>query len=101
MQPHTIEKQRTANVTVKLEESDRARIKSLATLKNRTPHFLMREAIQKYLEAEESEQRFINAAETSLADYKTNGLHITLEEFSEWASKLKTCPDAPMPICHA
>jgi predicted transcriptional regulator len=101
MQSQTIEKQRTANVTVKLEESDRARIKSLAALKRRTPHYIMREAIQKYLETEELEQRFINAAETSLAEYKTNGLHITLEEFSEWASKLKTSPDATMPICHA
>ncbi|MDO9011090.1 MAG: ribbon-helix-helix protein, CopG family [Gallionella sp.] len=100
MQNHTIEKPRTANVTVKLEESDRARIKSLAAVKKRTPHYLMREAIQKYLEAEESEQRFITAAETSLKEYKLNGLHITLEEFSAWATKLKTNPDAPMPICH-
>lgn len=100
MQSNTIEKQRTANVTVKLEESDRARIKSLAVIKNRTPHYIMREAIQKYLEAEESEQRFINAAEASLEEYKLNGLHITLEEFSDWATKLKTSPDAAMPTCH-
>ncbi len=78
MQSNTIEKQRTANVTVKLEESDRARIKSLAAIKNRTPHYIMREAIQKYLEAEESEQRFINAADASLEKYKLNGLHITM-----------------------
>jgi len=100
MQPSTIEKQRTANVTVKLEESDRARIKSLAAIKNRTPHYLMREAIQKYLEAEELELRFVNAAEASLKEYKLNGLHITLEEFSGWATKLKTSPDAAMPTCH-
>ena len=100
MPSHTIDKQRTANVTVKLEESDRARIKSLAAVKNRTSHYIMREAIQKYLEAEELELRFINAAETSLEEYKANGLHITLEEFSGWATKLKTSPDAPMPTCH-
>lgn len=100
MQIPTIEKHRTANVTVKLEESDRARIKLLAAAKNRTPHYLMREAIQKYLETEESEQRFITAAETSLKEYKLNGLHITLEEFSTWATELKASPDAPMPKCH-
>jgi predicted transcriptional regulator len=95
-----IEKPRTANVTVKLEASERARIKALAAVKKRTPHYIMREAIQKYLEAEESEQRFIAAAENSLAEYKLNGLHVSLEELSEWATKLKTCPDAPMPVCH-
>jgi predicted transcriptional regulator len=100
MEALTIAKRRTANVTVKLEESDRERIKSLAAVKKRTPHYIMREAIQKYLEAEELELRFINAAEDSLAEYKLNGLHITLEEFSEWAAKLKSTPDAPMPICH-
>jgi predicted transcriptional regulator len=100
VQIHTIEKRRTANVTVKLEESDRDRIKSLAAVKNRTPHYLMREAIQKYLEAEELELRFIAAAESSLNEYKLNGLHISLEEFSEWATMLKSSSDAPMPTCH-
>ena len=100
MQTPTVAKHRTANVTVKLEESDRERIKSLAAVKKRTSHYIMREAIQKYLEAEELEQRFIEAAEASLKGYKLNGLHITLEEFSEWATKLKTSPDAPAPTCH-
>jgi predicted transcriptional regulator len=100
MQTRTTDKHRTGNVTVKLEASDRARIKSLAAVKKRTPHYIMREAIQKYLEAEELELRFINAAENSLAEYRSNGLHITLEELGDWAAKLKTCPDLPMPICH-
>lgn len=100
MQTHTPEKSGTANVTVKLDESERTRIKLLAVTKKRTPHYLMREAIQQYLEAEESEQRFIAAAEKSLEEYKAHGLHITLEEFSVWATQLKTNPKAPMPECH-
>ena len=67
MQSHTIDKQRTANATVKLEES---------------------------------ELRFIESAENSLKEYKLDGLHITLEEFNDWATKLKTSPDAAMPACH-
>jgi len=65
MQAISIAKHRTANVTVKLEASDRERIKSLAAVKKRTAHYIMREAIQKYLEAEELELRFINAARAS------------------------------------
>ncbi|SJM90893.1 conserved hypothetical protein [Crenothrix polyspora] len=94
------EKPRTANVTVKLEDSERERIKSLAAAKKRTPHYIMREAIQNYLEQEEAEQRFITAAKASLAEYKKNGEHITLGEFSAWVKEAKTDPNAPMPLCH-
>jgi predicted transcriptional regulator len=100
MRTPSIQKTKTANVTVKLEDSERARIKSLADFKKRTPHYIMREAIAKYLEEEELEQRFIAAAEQSLIDYKANGLHISLDELSSWASQLKTNPEAPMPTCH-
>ena len=100
MQTHSTQKTKTANVTVKLEDSERVRIKSLADFKNRTPHYIMREAIAKYLEAEELEQRFITAAEQSLLAYKADGLHISLDELSAWALQIKTLPEAPMPICH-
>lgn len=92
---------RTANMTVKLEGSERDRLKVLATAKKRTPHYLMREAIQKYLEEEEAEQRFIAAGEASLSHYQQTGLHITLDELRTWAQEVKGNADAPMPACHA
>ena len=95
-----LEKSRTTNVTVKLENSARDRLKSLALAKKRTPHYIMREAIQKYLEEEESEQRFIKAAEKSWGDYEKTGQHITLEEARAWAKKLRKNPKAAIPACH-
>jgi predicted transcriptional regulator len=97
----TLDPQRTANMTVKLDGAERDRLKALATAKKRTPHYLMREAIQKYLEEEEAEQRFIAAGEASLSHFQQTGLHITLDELRTWAQDVKENPDAPMPACHA
>ena len=96
----TLEKPRAGNMTVKLDTADQERLKSIALAKKRTPHYIMREALHKYLEAEEAEQRFIASAKASLKDYKKTGQHVTLEEFGAWAKAIRKKPDAAMPACH-
>lgn len=91
--------QTTGTVTVKLGPSDRERIASLANLKKRTPHYLMKEAILEYVQREEARQNFIKAAQTSFEHYKETGLHITLDAFSTWVDELQNKPDAPLPAC--
>jgi predicted transcriptional regulator len=100
MKTEHMEKTRTANVTIKLEESDRERLKTLALAKKRTPHYIMKEAIQQYLEQEEAEQRFIQLAKQELESYRKTGEHITLDEFRAWVQDVKQAPNAPMPECH-
>ena len=90
----------TANLTVRLDKLSRDRLNSLAEIKKRTPHYIMREAIQKYLADEESELRFIDASTESWADYERTGNHITLDEAKQWAKKLKAHPDSLPPQCH-
>jgi len=87
-------------MTVKLDASERDRLAVIAAAKKRTSHYLMKEAIQNYLEQEEAEQRFVAAAQGALSDYKANGQHITLEEFSAWAKEIRSNPQAQMPPCH-
>ena len=85
MKTSAIDKPRSpGTVTIKLDPSDRDRIASLATMKKRTAHYLMKEAILEYVQREEARQNFIKAAETSFEHYKETGLHITLDEFSAW-----------------
>lgn len=101
MKTSAIEKPRSpGTVTVKLDPSDRERISSLAALKKRTPHYLMKEAILEYVQREEARQNFIKAAETSFEHYKETGLHITLDEFSTWVDDVQNNPDAPITPCH-
>ena len=100
MKTSTVQNQRTGSVTIKLDDADRKRIAALATAKKRTPHYLMKEAILEYVKKEEARQNFIAAAETSFEHYKETGLHITLDEFSQWVDKVQEAPEAPVPACH-
>lgn len=101
MKTIAIEKPRSpGTVTVKLDPSDRDRIASLATMKKRTPHYLMKEAILEYVQREEARQNFIKAADTSFEHYKETGLHITLDEFSAWVDDVQKNPNVPITACH-
>ncbi|MDP1997499.1 MAG: ribbon-helix-helix protein, CopG family [Gallionella sp.] len=101
MKTSAIEKPRSSGtVTVKLDPSDRDRIASLAAMKKRTAHYLMKEAILEYVQREEARQNFIKAADTSFEHYKETGLHITLDEFSAWVDDVQKNPDAPITACH-
>jgi predicted transcriptional regulator len=100
MQTEIPKKTPSKNMTVKLEDSERERIKSLSVVLKRSPHYIMREAIRNYLDEEEAEQRFIAVAKQSLEEFKKTGEHITLEEFSGWVKAKKNNPNAAMPLCH-
>ena len=101
MKTSAIEKPRSpGTVTVKLAPSDRDRIASLATIKKRTAHYLMKEAILEYVQREEARQNFIKAADTSFEHYKETGLHITLDEFSAWVDDVQKNPDSAITACH-
>lgn len=98
---HTVESPtRASSVSVKLDATQRERLKAVAQATQRTPHYIMKEALNKYLDEEENQQRFIAAAKESLAAYKHTGQHITLDEFSAWAKELRTNPQAVLAPCH-
>jgi predicted transcriptional regulator len=100
MKPPAVEKARAGSVTIKLDHADRDRIASLATVKKRTPHYLMKEAILEYVKREEARQNFIAAAESSFEHYKETGLHISLDEFSAWVDDVQKGAGARAPECH-
>ncbi|HPH66969.1 MAG TPA: ribbon-helix-helix protein, CopG family [Kofleriaceae bacterium] len=88
-------------VAIKLDDSERGRLAELAKTKQRSAHFLMREAIREYLEREEARQAFIAAAEASYEHYKETGLHLTIDEFAAWVDEVSEQPEATPPKCHA
>jgi predicted transcriptional regulator len=97
---NTINKPRASSMTIKLDELHRDRLKSLAVAKRRTPHYLMKEALNFYLESEEAEQNAIQEAAASLEHFERTGLHIRLDEVKQWAKELKTNRNAKLPLCH-
>ena len=64
-------------------------------------HWMMREAIQQYIEREEKLETFRQDGIRAWNEYQTTGLHVTLEEADAWLGKLETGQDAEPPECHA
>ncbi|HUW27852.1 MAG TPA: CopG family ribbon-helix-helix protein [Sulfuriferula sp.] len=87
-------------VSLKLEPSEHERLKTLAELKHRTPHYLMHEAVRQYLEREESRESFKRDALTSWREYQETGLHLTGEEVANWLDSWGTDTSRPVSPCH-
>lgn len=87
-------------VAIKLENDTRERLKRLADIRRRTPHWIMREAIQQYLEREEKREAFRQDAVKAWNEYRTTGLHVTQQEADVWLEKLEAGEDEDPPECH-
>lgn len=87
-------------VSVKLDDDLRERIQSLAESKQRSAHWIMREAIRGYVEKEEARRSFIADAEAAWQDYQETGLHLTGEEVSAWLATWGTEDETDPPQCH-
>ena len=75
-------------VGVKLDEGTRDRLKKLGEAKQRSPHWLMKEAITRYLDAEERYEQEKVEDEARWQRYLDTGEHIAHEDLAAWLDKL-------------
>jgi predicted transcriptional regulator len=87
-------------VSVKLDDNLRDRLQQLAANRRRSPHWIMREAIQQYVEREEARMSFLQEAQASWEEYKTTGEHLTGGEVRKWLSTWGTEAETEAPPCH-
>ena len=90
----------TRPVAVKLDHGTRERMKRLAEAKHRTPHWLMREAIEQYVDREEKREVFRQDGLRAWANYQATGLHVTHAEADAWLEQLEAGNDVEPPKCH-
>jgi predicted transcriptional regulator len=90
----------TRPIAIKIDENTRERLKTLADARHRTSHWMMREAIQQYLEREEKREAFRQDAIKAWADFQETGLHATSEEADAWLERLEAGQDVEPPECH-
>jgi len=88
-------------VSLKLDPHERERLAALAASKGRSVHFLMREAIARYVTAEEAREAFRREAIAGWEEYQENGLHLSLDEVEAWMDTWGTEDEEPAPPCHA
>lgn len=90
----------TSSTSVKLDPSTKERVQRLAKARRRTPHWIVREAVEQYVEREEKCEQVRQAAWTAWTHYEATGLHATAEEADAWLAKLEAGEDAAPPPCH-
>ena len=87
-------------VSVKLDQETRTRIERLAEAHRRTAHWVMREALQQYLEREEKHESFRQDAVNAWEEYLETGLHVTGDEVSRWLDTWGEENEKAGPVCH-
>src|SRR5947209_8971796 len=79
----------TASTTsLKLDLKIKRRLQRLASARRRSPHWIMREAIEQYVEREEKREQLRQDALAAWTNFQTTGLHVTAEEADAWLAKL-------------
>ena len=82
-----------STTSLKLDVEIKERVRRLASARRRSPHWVMREAIEEYVEREEKREQFRQDALVAWAHYQTTGLHVSAEEADAWLAKLEAGKD--------
>ena len=90
----------TTPISVRLDESIKTRMQALAGQRQRPAHWLMREAIEQYLDREEKRQTFLQAGKDAWEHYQATGQHVTGEEADVWLTQLEAGNNVDSPACH-
>jgi len=89
-----------STTSLKLDGETKERVQRLASARRRSPHWVMREAVEQYVEREEKRERLRQDALAAWAEYQTTGLHVTARDADAWLAKLEAGKRAVIPKCH-
>lgn len=88
------------STSLKLNDQTRERLRHVAERRERSPHWVMKRAIEEFLDREEAHEAFRNEAREALTQYRKDGEHLTLNETLEWMSRWGTEEETRAPECH-
>lgn len=86
--------------SLKIDDELKDRIRNLASTRDRSAHWIMREAIRQYVDREEARDGFLRDATAAWHDYSETGLHITGDEALDWLSTWGKADERTQPDCH-
>ena len=89
-----------STTSLKLDSALKERVRRLASARRRSSHWVMREAVEQYVEREEKREQLRQDALAAWADYQATGLHVTAEEADAWLAGLEAGKRAAIPKCH-
>lgn len=78
----------TKPMGVRLSEDMIKRLKVIGAKKDRSPHYLVKEAVEEFVHKEEFAQRELAIVRERVEHYERTGEHYTHEEMKAWAKQL-------------
>jgi predicted transcriptional regulator len=89
-----------STTSVKLDVKTKKRVQQLASARRRSAHWVMREAIEQYVEREEKREQLRQDALAAWTHYQATGLHATADEADAWLARLEAGKKVAPPKCH-
>ena len=86
--------------SLNLDEELKAQVQALATKRQRTSHWIMQEAIARYVRQEQAREQLKEDAMASWVEFRETGLHLTHSEVSAWLATWGTDVETTAPECH-
>ncbi|SCX39883.1 CopG family ribbon-helix-helix protein [Nitrosospira sp. Nsp1] len=86
--------------SIKIDEKLKNRVRDLANARRRSANWIMKEAIQQYVDREEAIESIQQEATESWIEFQETGLHITGQEASAWLRTWGTDEETEIPECH-
>jgi predicted transcriptional regulator len=87
-------------ISIKIDDELKGRVQRLASLRRRSTHRVMREAIAQYVAREEARESFRQEAVASWTAYQETGRHLTGHEVRAWLDTWGTEAETALPECH-
>ena len=86
-------------MSVKLDIVTKNRIENLANQSDRTPHWIMKEAIKRYLDEEEARVKLNQETVEAWERYEATGLYATGQSVNAWLASWGKSEPLDIPSC--
>lgn len=86
--------------SIKLGDDLKERVQHLAEIRQRSSHWIMREAIAEYVDREEKREALNRDTLAAWAEFQATGRHATAGEIDQWLTSWGTEHELPAPTCH-
>ncbi|MDP8102090.1 CopG family ribbon-helix-helix protein [Phocoenobacter atlanticus] len=73
----------SCSVSVRLDDSIKERLDEIAKLQDRTPHSLMKKAIERFIQQEDAEREWFKSRVRAMEEDKANGNLVPIEKALE------------------
>jgi predicted transcriptional regulator len=85
--------------SIRLSEDLQSRMEAFANRHQRTPNFVITEALKDYLETKEQEEVIVAAAKEAWAEFQATGRGVEWDEMREWIASWGSPSEKSVPQC--